>query len=86
MLEAIDHATVDSELSGYIIDFIKISKWKQYVVDGMEWRDLFEIIQADREKVIAIRPQPEHRDSLGVKHIGNVYFISGDDPEDPPVK
>lgn len=86
LLESIEHAIADAEFEGATIDPTKIATWKKYVMEGMEFDELFELIRNDRAKVIAVRPKPEHRDAPGMKHMGNGYFISGDDPTDPPVK
>lgn len=86
LLETIDHAAADAEFEGATVDPTKIALWKELVMDGMGFEALFEIIKDDREKIVSIRPKSEFRDSPGMKHMGNGYFISGDDPEEPPVK
>jgi polyribonucleotide nucleotidyltransferase len=86
LFDSIDEAVTDSSLSGVVIDPVKIGLWKKHVLAGMEFDELFQIIQGDKEKVIVVRPKPEYHDSPGMKHMGNGYFISGDDPKDPPVK
>jgi hypothetical protein len=84
--EAIDNAVADSALEGFTIDPLKVARWKGYAADGMAWETISKIMAVDKTKVIAIAPKPEYRDSPGMKHMGNGYFISGDDPTDPPVK
>lgn len=86
LFDSIDYAVADSSLSGVVIDPVKIGLWKKHVLAGMESDELFQIIQGDKEKVIFVTPKPEYHDSPGMKHMGNGYFISGDDPEEPPVK
>ncbi len=86
LFEAIDASVASSALSGVTIDPNKVLIWKKYVLDGMGAQELFQVIQGDKEKVISVRPQPNYHDLPGMMHMGNGYFLSGDDPEDPPVK
>lgn len=86
LFEAIDEATSDAAFEGATIDPIKIATWKKHVLAGMGADELFQIIRDDKEKIVAVRPKPEYHDSPGMKHMGNGYFISGDDPTDPLVK
>lgn len=86
LFKAIDEATSDAAFEGATINPIKIATWKKHVLAGMEAEELLQIIGDDKEKIVAVRPKPEYHDSPGLKHMGNGYFISGDDPTDPPVK
>jgi hypothetical protein len=86
LFEAIDGATSDAAFEGATIDPVKIATWKKHVLAGMEADELFQIIRDDKEKIITVRPKPEYHDSPGMKHMGNGYFISSDEPADPPVK
>lgn len=86
LIETIDHASAEAEFDGATIDPAKIAMWKKLVMEGMEFEALFEIIRDDPKKIVSVRPKPEYRDSPGMKHMGNGYFISGDDLTDPPVK
>lgn len=86
LFEAIDASVASSALSGVTIDPNKVATWKKYVLDGMGAQELFKVIQGDKEKVISVRPQPDYHNSPGMKHMGNGYFLSGDEPKDPPVK
>lgn len=81
---AIDASVASSGLSGVTINPDKVAAWKQHVLDGMSAKELFQMIQNDKQKVIAVRPQPDYQDSPGMKHMGNGYFLAGDDPADPP--
>ena len=86
LFEAIDTATSDAAFEGATIDPRKVATWKKHVLAGMGADELLQIIRDDKEKVIAVRPKPEYHSSPGMKHMGNGYFIGGDDPADPPVK
>jgi len=84
---AIDIAVADSALSGYIIDPIKIDRWKGYIADGMSAPTLIKIIGADKDKgAYIVSKLKEFPSYPGMKSMGNGYYISGDDEEDPPVK
>lgn len=86
LLDAIDCMDGDAGLEGVTIDPLKIEKWKDHVMNGMAWEELFEIITSDKEKIIAVAPKPQYTDSPGLKHMGNGYFLSYDETPDPPVK
>ena len=87
LIAALDVATADSALEGFIIDPSKIDRWKGYVRDGMSVETLFKILQADKQKgsqlVSKLKEFPSYP---GLKSMGNGYYISSDDPEDPAVK
>jgi hypothetical protein len=87
LLAALDTAAADSELSGYKIDPRKIERWKAYVIYGMPLDSLLTLINGDPEKGSYIVSKiKEFPDYPGMKSMGNGYYLSGDDPEDPPVK
>lgn len=86
LFEAIDDATSDATLEGATIDPVKIVTWKKHVLAGIKADELFQIVRDDKEKIVAVRPKPEYHDSPGLQHMGNGYFISGDEPADPLVK
>jgi hypothetical protein len=83
MLDAIDHAASDANLSGATIDPAKIAEWKRSVLAGMSPDALLKIIGDDQEKVLDLRPKPSYPDYPGMQHMGNGYYISGDEPNDP---
>lgn len=84
---AIDVAVADSAFSGYIVDPIKIGRWKGYIADGMSADTLLKIIQGDKDKgSFIVSKLKEFPSYPGLKSMGNGYYISGEDPEDPPVK
>jgi hypothetical protein len=83
MFDAIDHAVTDARLSGAVVDPVKLATWKKYVMAGMAFDELFQIIQTDKEKIIATVPKSDYQDSPGMKHMGNGYFLSGDEAADP---
>lgn len=84
---AIDIAVADSALSGYIIDPINIDRWKGYITDGMSAATLIKIIGAHQDKgAFVVSKLKEFPSYPGMKSMGNGYYISGDDEENPPVK
>jgi hypothetical protein len=85
MFDAIDHAIADAALAGATIDPAKVAAWKIRVLAGVSLDDLIKIIGDDKEKVLNVRPKPSCWDYPGMKHMGNGYYLSGNEPEDPPV-
>jgi hypothetical protein len=92
-LESLDQAIGSSALEGQEMDPRKIEIWKGYVLSGMSSEELTQAMVKDAEEWIRNSraagisfPKKEYPDYPGMKHMGNGYYLSGDVPEDPPVK
>lgn len=75
----VDTCVSELAFSGLTVDPLKIIMWKKYVIAGMEWETLLQIILNDDDKIIAIRPKQEFPDYPGLKSMGGGYYINDDD-------
>lgn len=88
-LQAIAQAVGSSALDGYEIDPRKLEVWKEYVLKGMSNEQLTQAMVKEAEEWIKNAraagisvPKKEYPDYPGMKHMGNGYYLSGDDPEE----